>query len=61
MTLAWGGTLANSPDGPTVQTTLSGPGYCALTGHVFHYSSPGDDCPHCSEQMEEIPEGGHAG
>lgn len=39
-----------------VQTHLTGPGYCGLTGQVFFERSPGDDCPLCSSPLETLPD-----
>lgn len=38
------------------QTTLTGPGYCALTGQRFPNRSPGDDCPLCTAPLESLPD-----
>lgn len=34
-----------------------GPGYCPLTGQVFHNSQPSDDCPWHDHFLEEVPGG----
>jgi len=32
-----------------------GPGYCSLTGKVFHNSQPADDCPWHDHLLKEVP------